>query len=223
MLLTTGVFAGTSAWAAWHGSSHYFYEMLLTNAHMLNGIAVEGSILGLLILFLHRRGWIPSDLRLRPSMRGTIEGLVLPIGLYLANFGTFVLIFLLTFFLRGSVGVAALAASLKPELHPHTVHIAWSAIILGSVINALLEEIACTAYFFCQVAARHGPLAALLLTDLLRMGYHTYQGPLHMLGVGAVFLVLDGYYAVRKNLWAVVIAHAGSDIISFAVLKQILG
>jgi membrane protease YdiL (CAAX protease family) len=180
-------------------------------------------MLGLLILYLHRRGWTPLDLRFRPSLRGTLEGMVLPVPMYLANLATFILIFVLVFVLRGPAELAALTASLAPKLHAHTVHVAWSVIILGCVINALLEEIACTAYFFSQVAARQGPLAALLATDLLRMAYHTYQGPLHMLGIGAVFLVLNGYYAVRRDLWGVVTAHAVVDIISFAMLRQVLG
>jgi membrane protease YdiL (CAAX protease family) len=59
-----------------------------------------------------------------------------------------------------------------------------------------------------------------LLTDMVRMSFHIYQGALHMLGIGAVFLVLNGCYWWTRNLWPLVFAHVLIDILGMGVAKE---
>jgi membrane protease YdiL (CAAX protease family) len=223
MGLTTGLFLLGSIWSYLHGSSTHFAQLILNDRRLTDMIAREGALLGLMLIYLRHRGWIPADFRVRINLRGSLLGLVLPIPLTLANLVTILTLFLLAFLMGGYAGLMDLVAANKPELTPHSVHVTWFAIVVACVVNAYLEEITCTAYFFNQVAARHGPFAALLLTDMVRMSFHLYQGPLHMLGIGAVFLVLNGCYWWTRNLWPLVVAHTLVDIIGMGVVKEMLG
>jgi membrane protease YdiL (CAAX protease family) len=90
---------------------------------------------------------------------------------------------------------------------------------LSLILNAFFEELICTGYLFNQFAAKHGSLFALLLTVLLRMSCHTYQGPVHMLGIGVVFLIYGGWYWYTRNLWTLIFAHAFADFVSAGTLK----
>jgi membrane protease YdiL (CAAX protease family) len=220
MVLTTGAFLFNSIRAYLNGSSTHFVQLILTDRGLVNMIVKESAILGMMFLYLKRRGWTPADFRIRINLRGTLLGLVLPIPATLANMVTILTLFVLAFILGGYAGLMDLIAANKPDLTQHSVDVAWISIIVACVVNAYLEEITCTAYFFCQVAARWGPFAALLLTDMVRMSFHIYQGALHMLGIGAVFLVLNGCYWWTRNLWPLVFAHTLVDIFGMGVAKE---
>jgi membrane protease YdiL (CAAX protease family) len=103
--------------------------------------------------------------------------------------------------------------------HLELGHLSWGVMVAAMVLNAFLEEIVCTSYAFNQFAAKRGPLFALLLVVLLRMACHTYQGPVHMLGIGAVFFVFGAWYGWRRNVWTIVFAHALIDLASMSFLK----
>ena len=223
MALTTGAFLYNAIRGYLHGSSTHFAQLILTDRALVNMIVKESAIVGLMLLYLKRRGWTPADFRVRINLRSSLLGLVLPVPATLANMITMVTLFALALLLGGYAGLMDLIAANKPELTPHSVHVAWISIIVVCVVNAYLEEITCTAYFFCQVAARWGPFAALLLTDMVRMSFHIYQGPLHMLGIGAVFLVLNGCYWWTRNLWPLVFAHTIVDIFGMGLVKELLG
>ena len=222
MGFTTGLFLLNSIWAYLHGSSTHFFQLLLSDRRLADMIAREGALLGLMLLYLRRRGWTPADFRVRINLSGTLLGLGLPLPTMLANALTLATLFVLAYLLGGYAGLMELVTANRPELTPHTVHVTWLAIVVACIVNAYLEEITCTAYFFSQVAARYGPFAALLLTDMMRMSFHIYQGALHMLGIGAVFLVLNGCYWWTRNLWPLVLGHTLIDIIGMGAVKELL-
>ena len=98
-----------------------------------------------------------------------------------------------------------------------------ASLIAAMIFNAFFEELTCMGYAFTQFAAKRGPLFALFLTVILRMSCHSYQGPVHMLGIGVVFLLAGLVYWRTRNLWPLVIAHALIDIFSSALVKILHG
>jgi membrane protease YdiL (CAAX protease family) len=110
-----------------------------------------------------------------------------------------------------------------PHIKPHSIHVGWIVLISSMILNAFFEELTCMGFFFNQVAARQGPLAALLATVLLRMSCHIYQGPIHMLGIGVVFLIYGLAYWYTKNLWPLILSHALLDLVSTSLVKVIYG
>jgi membrane protease YdiL (CAAX protease family) len=221
LLFLLAPFAGMSALAASRGSqTHYVQHFLSDRALLLNG-AMEAAILGLGILYFHRRGWRPADLRIRPGVISSLEGFgLLPLG-FMANtsvvFGLFVVLFLVQ---KNEPNFFRFVMEQSPQLlNLHVGRLSWSVIIGAMVLNAFLEEIVCTSYAFNQFAAKRGPVFALLLVVILRMSCHTYQGPVHMLGVGALFFVFGAWYWWRRNVWTLILVHALIDLSSLSFLK----
>jgi membrane protease YdiL (CAAX protease family) len=195
-------------------------HLLSDRALLLNGL-MEAAILGLGLLYLHRRGWRPADLRIRPGGLSSLEGLGLVPLAFAANTTVVFSLFVLLFFTQKSEpNFLRFVLELSPQMtHLELGHLSWGVMVAAMVLNAFLEEIVCTSYAFNQFAAKRGPLFALLLVVLLRMACHTYQGPVHMLGIGAVFFVFGAWYGWRRNVWTIVFAHALIDLASMSFLK----
>jgi membrane protease YdiL (CAAX protease family) len=224
LLAATGLFIASSAWGATHGSSHRYFSLILTNSRMLVNLALESAILGLFLIYLHRRGWTPADLRIKPGVVATLEGIPLMIAMFLVNLTIVFGLIIAGFFVQSRYqSFTEFIMSNAPQLAPHSIQIGWVVLITAVVFNAFFEEITCTSYMFNQFAAKRGPLFALLLTVVVRMGYHTYEGPTHMLGIGAVFFVAGACYWWTRNVWPLIVAHALVDLASMALLKMHYG
>jgi membrane protease YdiL (CAAX protease family) len=98
------------------------------------------------------------------------------------------------------------------HLLPHSIHLGWWSLILAMTLNAFYEEIAFMGYAFNQFAAKRGTTFALVVTVLLRMSFHSYQGPFHVLGIGAVFFLTSLAYCRTRNLWPLILAHIIVDV-----------
>ena len=213
-----------SSWQAWHGSSHNFVTMLMTDGRMLRTVTNEGPLLGVLFIYLHWRGWRPTDLRIHFNWRSTGQGLLLLPGMAIANWVVVGISFLAFYSLQTHYhSVLQFAASLSPRLKFHNLHVSWLTIVPALILNGFFEEITCMGYAFNQFAAKRGPLFGLILTVLLRMSCHTYQGPIHALGIGAAFLVSGLVYWWTRNLWPLILAHILADSISFAAIRFVFG
>lgn len=213
-----------SAWQAWHASDRNFIALLLTDNRMVRTIAMECAILGLLFVYLHRRGWRPIDLRIKPTRRSTGIGILLLPAMALANSLTVIAGFSILYFAQSHhERFLAFITSNGPHLKFHSIHVSWLAVVPAVVLNGFFEEITCMAYAFNQFAAKRGPLFALVLIVLLRMSCHTYQGPVHALGIGAAFTVSGLIYWRTRNLWPLILAHIMADMLSFGAIKLLLG
>ncbi len=214
-----------SARGALRGSqSRYVQQFLSDHALLLNG-AMEAGILGLGLLYLHRRGWRPADLNIRPDVPSCFEATGLWILTMIVNSTVVVGLFVFLFALqvqRGDPSFLHFFLAQNPQIkHLHVGDLSWSVLLVAMVLNAFLEEIICTSYAFNQFAAKRGPLFALLLVVILRMACHTYQGAVHMLGIGAVFFLFGLWYWWRRNVWTLIVAHALIDIFSMSLVKII--
>ena len=222
--LVIGLGTAKSTWAALHGSSNHYFEILLNDRQMVHYLAVEGGLLGTLLAYLHLRGWKRPDIRIQPGVVSTLQGIALAPSMLIANFVTVVTGTLIAFALQTKYsGLLPFIASMSQHLMPHGIKIGWLLMIATMILNAFYEEITCMGYAFSQFAAKRGPGFALTLTVLLRMSCHSYQGPIHMLGIGAVFLLAGIIYWKTRNLWPLIVAHALVDIGSMSLLKILRG
>ena len=219
-----GPFAWRSVWNAFHGSSNHFINLLLTDSRLLGNVAVESALLAALLWFLHRRGWKTSDFKIKPGVQSTAEGVALSIAVLFANFATVVTLFVITFHLQTTYhSLYAFLLEKNPPPKIHSIHAGWTILTATMILNAFFEEITCMGYIFNRFAARHGPGLALILTVGLRMVCHAYQGPVHMLGIGAVFILFGLWYWRTRNLWPLIVGHTLLDMFSTGVMKLLYG
>ena len=214
-------FVGMSAWAASRGSEHRYVQTFLSDRTLLLNGALESAILGLALVYLQWRGWRPADLRIRPTFWSSLQGMALAPLTLAANATVVFALFFLSFFFqhRYSTFLPYILAH-NPDLqHLHAGQLSWPVLIVAMILNAYLEEIVCTAYAFNQFAAKNGPIFALFLTVGLRAACHTYQGAIHALGIGAVFLIFTLWYWRTRNLWTLIFAHALIDLGSLSAIK----
>lgn len=200
-------------------SSGDFIGMMRDRFLISNG-AFEASMLGLFLLVLHRRGWRPSDLRVRLGIVSTLEGVLLLIATYLGLLATFFVLL----FLAAILQLLPVAQSLLPKLgalHAGMFQLSWPVIIVFTFVNAFYEELVYMSFTFNQVAAKAGPATAVATTVFIRLGIHTYQGTTHLLQIGVWALIFGLTYAFRRSVWTLIFAHACIDLISLGALKII--
>jgi membrane protease YdiL (CAAX protease family) len=221
LLVLLAPFIVLSAWGAWHGSAERYMQTILSDRRLLENGLIEAGLLGLGLVYLNRRGWKPADLRIRPGWVDTFLGFLLDPVTMVANSCVVVTLYLVWFAVqRGDGGFSHFVFSRNSEITQiNAAQLSWTVGIAAMVLNAFYEEIICTSYAFNQIAARRGPAVALAVIVPLRMACHTYQGPVHMLGIGAVFFVFGLFYWWRRNVWMLIVAHALIDIGSLSLLK----
>jgi CAAX protease family protein len=86
----------------------------------------------------------------------------------------------------------------------------FGAALLLSVVNGTFEE-----FFLCRYLIERfqtsGAAFAVTLSALIRMLYHTYQGPHGTLSILAFGLMIGWYYWRTRSLGAVVLTHGLAD------------
>ena len=83
--------------------------------------------------------------------------------------------------------------------------------LLVSVVNGSFEEFFLCRYLIERFQAS-GAAFAVTLSALIRMLYHTYQGPHGTLSILAFGLIFGWYYWRTRSLGAVALAHALADL-----------
>lgn len=221
-LILIGPFAWRSTSAALQGSSHNYVDLLMSNSRLLFTGVFEGLLLAGFLGFLHWRGWKRADFKIKMTVWGSFQAILLLILTELGN-GVTVLgltVWLFSMQTQYATFLSYLIAN-NPHLKHHSIEVSWPVLIVTMILNAFFEELICMGYFFNQFAAKQGPLFALLLTVLLRMSCHTYQGPVHILGIGVLFSIYGLWYWQTRNLWPLIVAHALLDLGSVGLLKTI--
>lgn len=105
-------------------------------------------------------------------------------------------------------------------LQPRSVHgVTGAGISLGTIVfvfvNPLFEELVVRGYTMSEVTALSGSRTfAILVSVLLQMSYHVYQGLLRCIGLTAAFLVFSIYFSRERRIIPVVIAHFWSDALA---------
>ena len=91
--------------------------------------------------------------------------------------------------------------------------VSFGVALLVSIVNGTFEE-----FFLCRYLIERfqtsGAAFAVTLSALVRMLYHTYQGPYGTLSILVFGLMIGGYYWRTRSLGAVVLTHALADLIA---------
>jgi membrane protease YdiL (CAAX protease family) len=216
LLIFDGYPCYISTWLASRGSHGIYSNLLLSNSSLLVNLAYESAALALMLIFLYWRGWISSDFRIKPSYWSSFQGIFLMIS---ALIGSIAIAFMVS--RSGYIRPGREQITIGHSATAHTASPAWLVLIAATIVNVYLEELIYIGYAFNQFASKSGPRFALLLTVIIRLLCHTYQGLTHVLALAAVFLIFEIYYMFSRNLWPIILAHICLDMIVFSVLKLI--
>ncbi|SEL78691.1 CAAX protease self-immunity [Roseateles sp. YR242] len=176
-----------------------------SNDGVLQMIALELVLAGAALLFLRVRGFDVASLLPRPTWWDTLLGALTYLAAWMLE----------------TVCTSAYQAMVPPSPTPDVIEFSFNgltvATLIGfSVVNGLFEEV-----FLLGVLVRGlrglGLGLAISLPLLLRLLYHTYQGPVGALGVVAFGLAVTLVYVRTGRLWPSVYAHILADVIPMAV------
>jgi len=165
---------------------------------------VAWGALGLYLLW--RSGFGPAQIglgrvRLRPDVLGGL-GLAALIGL--PGLGLY---------------VAARALGLSAHVEPAELYDTWwriPVLIVTAIANGWAEEVIVVAFLLTRLRQlRVNPVAALLVSSLLRGAYHLYQG--FGAGLGNIVMGLVFAYVWQRTgrLWPLIIAHGIIDTVAY--------
>jgi membrane protease YdiL (CAAX protease family) len=165
---------------------------------------VAWGALGLYLLW--RSGFGPAQIglgrvRLRPDVLGGL-GLAALIGL--PGLGLY---------------VAARALGLSAHVEPAELYDTWwriPVLIVTAFANGWAEEVIVVAFLLTRLhQLRVNPVAALLVSGLLRGAYHLYQG--FSAGLGNIVMGLVFAYVWQRTgrLWPLIIAHGIIDTVAY--------
>jgi len=88
------------------------------------------------------------------------------------------------------------------------------------LVNPFFEELIVRAYTMSEVMDLGGSRAlAVLVSVLLQMSYHLYQGVLRSIAIAAIFTVFSIYFARTRRIGPLILAHFCFD--AFALVKGV--
>lgn len=171
----------------------------------------EASLLVLTGYFLYRRGLRFADIGLRWSWRdiGPTIGVTIASSLFFAVGGV------VTYLARRGVVDPAYGGLTARQVFGHPSILAIPLILL----NPFFEELIVRAYLMTEVSALTGSwLLAGIASVLLQTSYHLYYGWGTALALGWQFAVFAAYYAWRRRIAPVIVAHGIFDVIGMVRL-----
>lgn len=190
---------------------YYLFHAELAINRPYRQISVFGVLLGELVslsvlwfvLSEHKRTW--SEIGWNPQWMDLLRG----IGVILISDGA-----------RRAVVMlfqSCVHAFTGHYAQPRPVHGAISAgisvfSILLVVVNPFFEELIVRGYTMTEVVGLGGSRNfAIIVSVLIQMSYHVYQGLVHCIGLVAVFIVFSIYFSRTRRIAPVIVAHFWSD------------
>jgi membrane protease YdiL (CAAX protease family) len=167
----------------------------------MGAVLATELVLGLAaVAVLQARGYPLRTLAPRPSWSGLLIGA----GLFI---GGRILISLV-------LPLAPHPAETPIEEMAAGAHVSLSTLIPVAIVNGTYEEVFLLGYLG-RGLRRYGASTVVGIVLLVRLLYHTYQGPLGALAVGLYGLVVGVYFQWSGRLFPVVAAHIIADIAAF--------
>lgn len=170
----------------------------LSDASNVYSILIELVLALCALLYLHARRFDLRPLYPRPQLTGALQG----VAIYVV---AAVLAWVVTMpFVADDGSVPAVAFLLQG--------VSLASTVAFAMVNGTFEEV-----FLLGVLLRglkgQGMWFAVGFSMVVRLLYHTYQGPVGLLSVFAFGLVLTAFYLRTGRLWPVVFAHILGDIV----------
>ncbi|MYM23833.1 CPBP family intramembrane metalloprotease [Duganella sp. FT135W] len=145
---------------------------------------------------LHARQYPLATLLPRPSWGGV---------------GVAAVLYMLAAVSSSAIAMLAPQHLLQPVQDLVEGHRSLGALLALSLVNGAYEEIFLLA-FLQRGLRRLGASNAIGITLLVRVLYHTYQGPVGFTSVAAFGLVVGAYYWRSGRLFPVIVTHIAADI-----------
>jgi uncharacterized protein len=178
------------------------------DAHLYWVVTYELIVAPFVLGVLYIGGWRLQDLKLGPSVPGTVIGVVIYGGMWLA----YTLFAMLAEALLPAVQTAVQTwEAYQPSAPPGLL-----AILLLCIVNPVFEEVFVCGYVIEALRGRFGITTAVNVSVVIRAAYHLYQGlawqPYHI----AYGLVQAYVYARYGKLWPLIVSHALLDFVPLA-------
>ena len=193
-----GYFIFLSVWSVVAGERSYEYST-----------AVEVMMLGLEVLFggvamlvLRQRGWTRDDFGFRITFESTMSAILLLTPL---------LLILTTALYRLLAAIGALKGWTDVDIRMNG---APAVVLLVLVVNSFFEEVFVAGYLI-EASRQSGTAYAVSLSALVRLLYHTYQGPAALASILPIGIVFGIVYARTRNLWPLIVTHTTLNLISW--------
>lgn len=172
----------------------------------------ELGALGVLWYVLRRSGRTFAGLGLSASLKGVLIGAGLAFCAMAAGLVVRVAIELIHRAIFGSFITPPNMALMFPK-----ARVAIFVVFL--LVNCFFEEAIVRAYLMSELSQLTGSMIfAAIASVLIQLSYHTYQGWFNVASLGAAFTVFSVYYARRKKLFPLYMAHLAMDALAGVVL-----
>lgn len=197
LLICFGYLTLTSVLTVMSGERRFEY----TDGTVTWALAVE-LVFGMAaaVLLVHR-GWTASDFGFHVSIRSTLAALGLFVG---------------TMLVCTAVYVAVSQSRLLDSWAPFAISLVASPalVLLFLVVNSIFEELFVVGYVI--EAARTGDVGfAVSISAVIRLLYHTYQGPVALTSILPIGIIFALVYLRWRNLWPLMLAHTAINILSW--------
>jgi len=178
-------------------------NVAFTDEALLGLMSMELTCAATALFVLYFRGYSLSSLYPRPTLVGIGLGVALYVASVLASW------IVVAPFAVGQASEPIDAMLSEASLSP-------GALVAAAFVNGAYEEIFLLG-FLVQGLRGYGVAVAVGVSLLVRVLYHTYQGPLGAISVLAFGLVITLFYIKTNSLFPVVFAHVIGDIVPFLV------
>jgi len=179
------------------------------------GLIYELLALAVMAYVLSRQGRSLKQIGLSFSWMDILVSLLLIVISYAAFYICYVAIFYGSYFVTGR----ALTQPAKTQTYLD------AGITIGTILfvilNPIYEELIARAYIITEVKFLTGSgILAVIVSVVIQVLYHLYQGVPSAISVGAMFLVLSIYYLRYKRIGPVILAHLYFDLFALLVYAR---
>lgn len=181
-------------------SSHY------DNARLASGMCHETAALALLAYILYRQQRTWRDLTETPHWKDLLRA----VGLLLLA-GTF---YAVVYYIVQNVSFILTGGWLYPKSLKSLLAVPISILSISfMILNPFFEELIVRAYLITEVRELGGSAAAaVIVSTVLQVSYHLYQGWLNASLVGTTFLIFSIYYVRTRRIAPIVLVHMLFDV-----------
>jgi membrane protease YdiL (CAAX protease family) len=81
------------------------------------------------------------------------------------------------------------------------------------LINPIFEELIVVGYLIPVLEKMKNLTFAINVSVMIRLLYHLYQGPVGVVSIVPMGLLFAYWYAYKRNLWPLLIAHFIEDLL----------
>jgi len=180
-------------------SGKAFVSVRFTNSVIVTALFYELFVSAICLIFLYLRGYKIWN---RLNFLISFKGVFLAIGLFIATYAAYYILWIAASFLFSGreIPVGEYASS-----------VAWYFAVVLSLVNPLFEEGFLLGYVFDRLQTQPAWFL-IVLTTLIRISYHLYQGWVGIIALLAVGILFALVYSKTKNLMPIYLCHALMDL-----------